>query len=42
VHIHVRGVRKTTVYGLPITISADAVASDVKATFGQDAWLGVA
>ncbi|MFJ5220134.1 DNA polymerase III subunit alpha [Streptomyces sp. NPDC088354] len=39
--IHVRGVHKTTVYGLPATISADAVASDVKAAFGQEAWLGV-
>ncbi len=42
VHIHVRGPGKTTVYALPTSVSADSVASDIKGTFGPDAWLGVA
>ncbi|MFJ2214491.1 DNA polymerase III subunit alpha [Streptomyces sp. NPDC101062] len=42
VHLSVRGARKTTVYALGATVNAATVASDVKGTFGAEAWLGLA
>ncbi|MFI8434561.1 DNA polymerase III subunit alpha [Streptomyces sp. NPDC079020] len=42
VHLSVRGARKTTVYALRATVNAATVASDVKGTFGAEAWVGVA
>ncbi|WP_037804240.1 DNA polymerase III subunit alpha [Streptomyces sp. NRRL F-5135] len=42
VHLRVRGARKTTVYALQAKVDATTIASDVKGTFGADAWLGLA
>ncbi len=42
VRLSVRGARKTTVYALRATVDATTVASDVKGTFGADAWAGFA
>ncbi|MCX4634916.1 DNA polymerase III subunit alpha [Streptomyces platensis] len=38
VHLSVRGARKTTVYALQATVDPTTIASDVKGTFGADAW----
>ncbi len=42
VHLSVRGARKTTVYALQAKVDAITIASDVKGTFGADAWTGLA
>lgn len=42
VQLAVRGVQKTIVYQLHSTVNAATIASDIKASFGQDAWQGVA
>ncbi|WP_331770675.1 DNA polymerase III subunit alpha (plasmid) [Embleya sp. NBC_00888] len=42
VHLTVRGVHKTTVYALAATVHAAGIASEVKATFGAEAWVGSA
>ncbi|MEV7776970.1 DNA polymerase III subunit alpha [Kitasatospora sp. NPDC088351] len=42
VHLSVRSMRKTTVYALQAKVNATTIASDVKGTFGADAWLGLA
>ncbi|MFI6374769.1 DNA polymerase III subunit alpha [Streptomyces sp. NPDC050546] len=42
VHLVVRGVQKTTVYQLHKTVNASTIASDIKGSFGADAWQGVA
>lgn len=42
VHLSVRGARKTIVYALQAKVDATTVASDVKGTFGADAWAGLA
>ncbi|MFJ9041431.1 DNA polymerase III subunit alpha [Streptomyces sp. NPDC102406] len=42
VHVAVRGPRRTTVYQLPSLVNAATIASDIKGTFGPDAWRGVA
>ncbi|MFB7494409.1 DNA polymerase III subunit alpha [Streptomyces sp. NPDC056161] len=42
VHLSVRGVRGTTVYALQARVNAATLASDVKGTFGAEAWTGVA
>ncbi|MGW5820620.1 DNA polymerase III subunit alpha [Streptomyces noursei] len=42
VRITVRGVQKTTIYQLPSTVNAATIASDIKGSFGPDAWQGVA
>ncbi|MFJ5262719.1 DNA polymerase III subunit alpha [Streptomyces sp. NPDC088387] len=41
VRLTVRGARRTTVYALPATVDATALASDVKGTFGAEAWVGL-
>ncbi|MGW0957563.1 DNA polymerase III subunit alpha [Streptomyces gelaticus] len=41
VHLSVRGARKTTVYALRATVDPTTIASDIKGTFGADAWRGV-
>ncbi|MFJ9447431.1 DNA polymerase III subunit alpha [Kitasatospora sp. NPDC101235] len=38
----VRDPRKTTVYGLPATVNAATIVSDIKAAFGAEAWAGPA
>ncbi|MGX1761189.1 hypothetical protein ACWIG5_30425 [Streptomyces lydicus] len=40
VHLSVRGAHKTTVYVLQATVDALTLASDVKGTFGAEAWAG--
>ncbi|MFC8874175.1 DNA polymerase III subunit alpha [Streptomyces ardesiacus] len=42
VHLFVRGPRKTTVYVLQSMVNAATIASDIKGSFGQDTWHGVA
>ncbi|MEV5880526.1 DNA polymerase III subunit alpha [Streptomyces sp. NPDC052101] len=42
VRLAVRGPQKTTVYQLPSTVNAATIASDIKGSFGPDAWQGVA
>ncbi|MFF1922773.1 DNA polymerase III subunit alpha [Streptomyces sp. NPDC058221] len=42
VRLSVRGTRKTTVYALEARVNAMTIASDVKGTFGADAWAGTA
>ncbi|MFI8490146.1 DNA polymerase III subunit alpha [Streptomyces rubrogriseus] len=42
VHLFVRGPQKTTVYLLRSTVNAATIASDIKGSFGQDTWHGVA
>ncbi|WP_267714975.1 DNA polymerase III subunit alpha [Streptomyces sp. CoH17] len=42
VHLFVRGPQKTTVYLLQSTVNAATIASDIKGSFGQDTWHGVA
>jgi DNA polymerase-3 subunit alpha len=42
VHLSVRGPRKTTVFALAAQVDAASLASDIKGTFGPDAWQGVA
>ncbi|MFJ4688562.1 DNA polymerase III subunit alpha [Streptomyces sp. NPDC088789] len=42
VRLTVRGTRTTTVYALPATVDASALASEVKGAFGPEAWEGVA
>ncbi|WP_329051572.1 DNA polymerase III subunit alpha [Streptomyces violaceus] len=42
VRLRVRGTRRTTVYALHTTVDPTTVASDVKGTFGADAWVGLA
>lgn len=41
VHLSVRGPRKTTVYALQATVDPATLASEVKGTFGADAWEGM-
>ncbi|MEV3873736.1 DNA polymerase III subunit alpha [Streptomyces sp. NPDC049906] len=41
VRLTVRGPSKTTVYQLAATVNAMSVASDIKGSFGQEAWQGV-
>ncbi|WP_411147390.1 DNA polymerase III subunit alpha [Streptomyces sp. A30] len=40
--LSVRGPQKTTVFRLQATVNATTIASDIKGSFGQDAWQGVA
>ncbi|MFJ6691679.1 DNA polymerase III subunit alpha [Streptomyces sp. NPDC091294] len=42
VHLFVRGPHKTTVYLLRSKVNAATIASDIKGSFGQDTWHGVA
>ncbi|MFF1650949.1 DNA polymerase III subunit alpha [Streptomyces sp. NPDC058240] len=42
VRLSVRGTRKTTVYALQARVDATTIASDVKGTFGAEAWAGIA
>ncbi|WP_217246908.1 DNA polymerase III subunit alpha [Streptomyces sp. AC602_WCS936] len=42
VRLFVRGPRKTTVYVLQPMVNAATIASDIKGSFGQDTWHGVA
>lgn len=42
VHLSVRGVQKTIVYQLRSTVNATTIASDIKGSFGPDAWQGMA
>ncbi|WP_331732539.1 DNA polymerase III subunit alpha (plasmid) [Streptomyces sp. NBC_00015] len=42
VHLSVRGAQKTTVYALAARVDASSLASDIKGTFGPEAWQGVA
>lgn len=42
VHFSVRGPQKTIVYQLQSSVDANSIASDIKGTFGPDAWQGVA
>ncbi|MCC9157495.1 DNA polymerase III subunit alpha [Streptomyces parvulus] len=42
VHLSVRGPRRTTVYLLRWKVNAATIASDIKGSFGQDSWHGVA
>lgn len=42
VRLRILGTRKTTVYALQTTVNPTTVASDVKGTFGADAWVGLA
>ncbi|MFI7018792.1 DNA polymerase III subunit alpha [Streptomyces sp. NPDC050164] len=42
VRLRVRGSRTTTVYALDTTVNPATIASDVKGTFGADAWVGLA
>ncbi|MCZ9348749.1 DNA polymerase III subunit alpha [Streptomyces mutabilis] len=42
VHLSVRGPQKTTVYLLRSMVNAATIASDIKGSFGQDTWHGVA
>ncbi len=42
VHLRVRGTRRTTVYALHTTVNPTTAASDVKGTFGAEAWVGLA
>jgi DNA polymerase III subunit alpha len=42
VHMSVRSPRKTVIYALGARVNADSIASDIKGSFGQDAWHGVA
>ena len=42
VHLPVRGPQKTTVFALAAQVDAASLASDIKGTFGPDAWQGVA
>ncbi|MEW2267844.1 DNA polymerase III subunit alpha [Streptomyces sp. NPDC047853] len=42
VHLFVRGPQKTTVYLLGAMVNAATIASDIKGSFGQDTWHGVA
>ncbi|GAA5075625.1 DNA polymerase III subunit alpha [Streptomyces similanensis] len=42
VHLSVHGPRKTTVYALAAQVDASSLASDIKGSFGPDAWQGVA
>jgi len=41
VHLSVRGPHTTTLYALRATVNAATPASDVKGTFGADAWVGL-
>ncbi|RII13703.1 DNA polymerase III subunit alpha [Streptomyces sp. YIM 130001] len=40
VHLTVRGPRRTTVYALAAHVDATTIASDIKGTFGPEAWTG--
>jgi DNA polymerase-3 subunit alpha len=42
VQLAVRGPRKTIVYQLPSLVNAATIASDIKGSFGPEAWQGVA
>ncbi|AJC53261.1 DNA polymerase III subunit alpha [Streptomyces sp. 769] len=42
VHLSVRTTRRTTVYALRATVNAATIASDIKGTFGAEAWAGPA
>ncbi|MGW4438074.1 DNA polymerase III subunit alpha [Streptomyces sp. NPDC004596] len=42
VRLTIRGPRKTTIYQLASSVNAATVASDIKGSFGQEAWQGVA
>ncbi|MBZ6260616.1 DNA polymerase III subunit alpha [Streptomyces olivaceus] len=42
VRLTVRGPRKTTIYQLASSVNAATAASDIKGSFGQEAWQGVA
>jgi DNA polymerase-3 subunit alpha len=42
VHLRIQGPQKTTVYALQATVNAGTIASDIKGSFGADAWQGVA
>ncbi|MET8680022.1 DNA polymerase III subunit alpha [Streptomyces sp. NPDC004647] len=42
VHLRVRGFEKTTVYALADHVNADSIASDIKGSFGPEAWQGTA
>ncbi|MGW5249556.1 hypothetical protein ACWEQN_38355 [Streptomyces sp. NPDC004129] len=42
VRLAVRGPQKTIVYQLQSLVNATTIASDIKGSFGQDAWQGVA
>src|SRR5262249_21188840 len=41
VHLSVRGPQTTTVFALGYTVNAGTIASDIKGSFGQEAWQGV-
>ncbi|WP_037914431.1 DNA polymerase III subunit alpha [Actinacidiphila yeochonensis] len=41
VRVRLQGPRKTTVYELGFLVDPMSVASDIKASFGADAWIGV-
>ncbi|MCQ4080776.1 hypothetical protein NGB36_09210 [Streptomyces sp. RB6PN25] len=42
VHVAVRGPQKTIVYRLEAMVNAATIASDIKGSFGPEAWQGVA
>ncbi|UQA91395.1 DNA polymerase III subunit alpha [Streptomyces halobius] len=42
VHLSVRGPQKTIVYQLQSSVDATTIASDIKGSFGPDAWQGIA
>ncbi|MFD0007162.1 DNA polymerase III subunit alpha [Streptomyces sp. NPDC127178] len=42
VRLAVRGPQKTTIFQLQAMVNATTIASDIKGSFGQDAWQGVA
>lgn len=41
VRLSVRSARKTTIYALQATVNPTTIASDIKGTFGADAWQGI-
>ncbi|MCM2576481.1 DNA polymerase III subunit alpha [Streptomyces meridianus] len=41
VHLRVRTPDKTLVYALGMQVNADSIASDIKGSFGQEAWRGL-
>ena len=41
VHLRVRTPKKTTVYALAAQVNADSIASEIKGSFGQEAWQGI-
>jgi DNA polymerase-3 subunit alpha len=42
VRVRVRGPQKTVVLELPFTVNSETIASDIKGSFGPEAWMGVA